>query len=236
MNNKNNKKCAFTLAEVLITLGIIGVVAAMSIPTLLASIDKKSTVSKLQRSIAVINQAQQLSDEGTGGISPTEAITLGSKKYFDTYWAPYIKAVTFCDTYARCGYSSNTPFLSSNGKKASSALQIVHNSRIAFYTPDGFLYLVTNARYTGGNKVKENSANVVVDINGSQGPNRFGRDVFVLVRLTEGKGIVPLGLELSDTEVKKGCSKQNQNEPVSKGYCAEWIRRSGWKIPKDYPW
>lgn len=231
----NMKKCGFTLAEVLITLGIIGVVAAMAIPALLTAADKKSTVSKLQRAIAVINQAQQLSDEGTGGISYDDAINLGSKKYFETYWAPYIRAVTYCDTYARCGYSSNTPFLSSNGKRASSALQIVHNSRVAFYTPDAFLYLITNARYSGS-KVKENSANVVVDINGSQGPNRFGRDVFVLARLTEGRGIVPLGIGLSDEEVKEGCSKQNQDEPVSRGYCAEWIRREGWKIPTDYPW
>lgn len=35
------KKLAFTLAEVLITLGIIGVVAAMTIPTLVTNADKK---------------------------------------------------------------------------------------------------------------------------------------------------------------------------------------------------
>lgn len=35
------KKLAFTLAEVLITLGIIGVVAAMTIPNLIASNEKE---------------------------------------------------------------------------------------------------------------------------------------------------------------------------------------------------
>ena len=43
--NKN----AFTLAEVLITLGIIGVVAAMTMPSLIASHKEKETVSKLKK-------------------------------------------------------------------------------------------------------------------------------------------------------------------------------------------
>ena len=42
-------KLAFTLAEVLITLGIIGIVAAMTIPTLLAKYQEKQTVTKLKQ-------------------------------------------------------------------------------------------------------------------------------------------------------------------------------------------
>jgi prepilin-type N-terminal cleavage/methylation domain-containing protein len=40
-NKKNNFKLAFTLSEVLITLGIIGVVAAMTIPNLIADARNK---------------------------------------------------------------------------------------------------------------------------------------------------------------------------------------------------
>ena len=40
---------AFTLAEVLITLAIIGVVAAMTIPTLISDFQEKVTVTKLQK-------------------------------------------------------------------------------------------------------------------------------------------------------------------------------------------
>ena len=42
MKKKNSKIWAFTLAEVLITLGIIGVVAALTIPTLVANYQAKS--------------------------------------------------------------------------------------------------------------------------------------------------------------------------------------------------
>jgi prepilin-type N-terminal cleavage/methylation domain-containing protein len=51
-NKKNNFKLAFTLSEVLITLGIIGVVAAMSIPTLITSVQKIRTATELKKSFA----------------------------------------------------------------------------------------------------------------------------------------------------------------------------------------
>ena len=51
------KKYAFTLAEVLITLGIIGIVAAMTIPTLFQSYKKKMVETKLVKVSSLINQA-----------------------------------------------------------------------------------------------------------------------------------------------------------------------------------
>lgn len=43
----NRKKLGFTLAEVLITLGVIGVVSAITIPTLITNHQKRQTVVKL---------------------------------------------------------------------------------------------------------------------------------------------------------------------------------------------
>lgn len=51
---------AFTLAEVLITLGIIGVVAAMTLPTLINSYKKQQTVTHLQKVYTSLNQALRL--------------------------------------------------------------------------------------------------------------------------------------------------------------------------------
>ena len=55
------KKYAFTLAEVLITLGIIGVVAAMSIPTLIANTNSAKFSSQFKKSLATLNQAALMS-------------------------------------------------------------------------------------------------------------------------------------------------------------------------------
>ena len=51
------KRAAFTLAEVLITLGIIGVVAAMTIPTIISKIEDRQNIARWKKSYAVVNAA-----------------------------------------------------------------------------------------------------------------------------------------------------------------------------------
>ena len=55
------KKCAFTLAEVLITLGIIGVVAAMTIPTLVSKTTANRYRAQYKKTVATLSQAARLS-------------------------------------------------------------------------------------------------------------------------------------------------------------------------------
>lgn len=54
-------KSGFTLAEVLITLGIIGVVAAMTIPTIIANTNGQKYRSQLKKTISVLSQAARMS-------------------------------------------------------------------------------------------------------------------------------------------------------------------------------
>lgn len=56
----------FTLAEVLITLGIIGVVAAMTIPTLMANIRAKQYISKYKKALATLSNAARMSESQYG--------------------------------------------------------------------------------------------------------------------------------------------------------------------------
>ena len=65
----NIRRVAFTLAEVLITLGIIGVVAAMTIPTLIANYQEKQTVSRLTKAYATISNAYQMAKVENGDFS-----------------------------------------------------------------------------------------------------------------------------------------------------------------------
>ena len=58
----NKKMGAFTLAEVLITLGIIGVVAAMTIPNLIANTRSQQYRSKYKKVVSTLSQAARLSD------------------------------------------------------------------------------------------------------------------------------------------------------------------------------
>ena len=81
---------AFTLAEVLVTLGIIGVVSAMTVPTLMQNYQKKSYVTQLHK---VYNELQQsivqlMTDKNAvnlkeAGINSTAAAQNFIKSYFD---------------------------------------------------------------------------------------------------------------------------------------------------------
>ncbi len=57
MKINNILKKAFTLAEVLITLTIIGIVAAMTIPTLMSKYKDQATVTKLKKAQSVLSNA-----------------------------------------------------------------------------------------------------------------------------------------------------------------------------------
>ena len=56
-------KNGFTLAEVLITLGIIGIVAAMTLPALVGKYQKKVTVTRLKKFYSTMQQAIQLAEK-----------------------------------------------------------------------------------------------------------------------------------------------------------------------------
>ena len=60
------RRFGFTLAEVLITLGIIGVVAAMTIPTLIANTRGAQYRSRLKKAISTISQAAKMSQAQYG--------------------------------------------------------------------------------------------------------------------------------------------------------------------------
>ena len=55
--NMRTKRFGFTLAEVLITLGIIGVVAAMTIPTLISNTNSAKFKSQYKKTLSTLNQA-----------------------------------------------------------------------------------------------------------------------------------------------------------------------------------
>ncbi|MCM1339264.1 MAG: type II secretion system GspH family protein [Muribaculaceae bacterium] len=221
-------KKGFTLAEVLITLGIIGVVAAMTIPNLITNQQKKTNVTKLQRAISILNQAYKLSFDELGEPENIQS----NYSYFQTYWAPYIKVATYCQDYLSCGYKSEKPFYTSNGILVNTIVVDI-DSRTTFYTHDGFIYVIfPTGRYM---EHYDGNPNIIVDINGATGPNIVGKDVFILTRVNdENKGgeIYPLCKDLTDEEIKKHCG----NSSGSGFCCAEKIRRAGWQIDKSYPW
>ena len=226
LNNKIFLRTAFTLAEVLITLGIIGIVAAMTLPSLIGNYQKKVTVNKLKKAYTILNQAFKRSQIDNGDYQYwAKGVDMGIDAYYKLYWHPYFQITTVCDNYQKCGYKEERPWLGANNEKLT-ALFSHKYYRIPFLTSDGILYSFSIA---SGNA--NNSFQVVwVDINGPKNPNQYGIDVFLFAP-TEGNVIMPYCYNSSESSINKECSKNGTGD-----CCAARIMADGWEIKGDYPW
>lgn len=75
-------KAGFTLAEVLITLSIIGVVAAMTLPTLITNVQEKTTVSKVKKFYNTVENAYQRMIQDYGTIDTWGLMGSGDSDYY----------------------------------------------------------------------------------------------------------------------------------------------------------
>ncbi len=84
----------FTLVEVLITLGIIGVVAAVTLPSLIQNYQKHVTENKLKKVYSQLLQVNQLALNDFG---PSEYwdYSLTGEEFFEKYYVPYMKLQKF---------------------------------------------------------------------------------------------------------------------------------------------
>ena len=84
------------MAEVLITLGIIGVIAALTLPTVIQNYQKQVTVNKLKKAYSVLGQVAQksIADNGSIDLASGEKVDAATvEKFFNTYWLPYFNGV-----------------------------------------------------------------------------------------------------------------------------------------------
>ena len=107
-------KKGFTLAEVLVTLGIIGVVSAMTVPTLMQNHQRKTYVTQLHKVYNELNQAFQQFKNDNNALTLLEA-GLSDQTAVNNFLKTYFKTVTVCDTLEEpCVYDAkykNIPIL-----------------------------------------------------------------------------------------------------------------------------
>lgn len=158
------KKNAFTLAEVLITLGIIGVVAALVMPSLMQNYEKKKTVTQLKEVYSVLSQAAKRAEVEHGTIDEWD-MNLTSKQFAQTYFEPYLKVARRCNSITEGCWKDNGWWDLNNNKITQAQYSIVLPNGVVV----GFAKPITAMHV------------LVVDINGRQGPGRLGRDVFAFL-------------------------------------------------------
>jgi len=222
----------------LITLVIIGIVAALTIPTAISKYQKEQTIAQLKQVYSQLNQAIRLSVPEHGDPRTWDYSLVGIN-FFNEYLNNYIQIRRMSlDTneikYQRTNGTTETDF---NPLK-DGANVIVLNSGAIIYLADKSFASALSISY----KQKGFS----VDINGLKGPNKIGRDLFFFLLDGENGIILPrwiddnqsASVEKSREVLKNGPSSQNyQCNTNGRGmWCAALIIKDGWQIKDDYPW
>lgn len=173
---------AFTLAEVLVTLGILGVVAAVTMPTLVQGHQKKVYATQLHKFYTETTLALKSYVNDKNAVNLVEA-GLTNKAATIDFLTRYFNVVQDCgEDYVPCfgeQYSSmDGKFKPNYGNKAWTCQKVVSiASGVAICMDAAPITGDINAGHVG---VME------IDINGPKGPNIFGRDAFTLSIFPDG--------------------------------------------------
>ena len=229
--SNNIHQLAFTLAEVLITLGIIGVVAAMTMPTLIANYQKKVWVNQLKKSVNTIqnNLRKIMADEGVDSVFDTEIAYKNNPNQ-----SGQILYGIYTDKFASY---SNYNLISPDSLKNSFLKESLYDIAVL---PDGSC--LENSVDTGFTSWEDSSFQIkfIVDINCDKAPNKVGRDIFTLVFNPDASIVVAPEDELG---VFKDVCTKDMYEQIYSSFsssssdlsalgmlCSMQIIRDGWKM------
>lgn len=189
----STKRNAFTMAEVLITLGIIGVVAAMTLPTLITQNQNKALEAAFKKNYSIIQQALDMYQAQHG-----ERITSNAAGHtFKNEILPYFNVLR------DCGLGQNSkgcvPYFGDGNlddERNSTKYMTYNKQRLKkmtlfddgqFVLLDGSLIMIEN--------VSPGTLYITIDVNGyNKNPNRWGHDLFTF-QLDEKGNLLPMGAE-----------------------------------------
>ncbi|MCD7879057.1 MAG: type II secretion system GspH family protein [Candidatus Gastranaerophilales bacterium] len=216
------KQKAFTLSEVLITLVIIGVIAAITVPQLMANYRKQEVLSRLKKVYSSLYQAVKLAEIDKG-------IPFGSwdnvKKVesTDDWWnnnlGKYMPVQETTEVYSYTGSLNST---------------ITPHKMYVFN--DGTTMVRLYSHGMVGRLV------LYVDVNGNKAPNVGGKDIFGFSVVKCEGGFKITGDTANTTtscndsyareDLIRHCNAEYDHHP---GYCTVLLMRDNWQFKDDYP-
>lgn len=224
----------------MITLTIVGIVAALTIPVLVSDYKEKTTVNRLKNSYAILSSAFQMAiaENGTvnGWCKEDELFTECSNRIFEKV-EPYLRISEKCKTYGK------TCLASRHGNRFNDHLDNVNSFGPNFILSDGQGIVIrayagendksrwclanTNSSqglYEVGSGYRATGfcAYIYVDINGKNSPNVYDQDLFIFKLYRNG--LVPQGLQEDSNgwDFERYCLGKDRF-----GYCSGWVIFNG---------
>lgn len=199
-----HKKVAFTLAEVLITLGIIGIVAALTIPSLIQKYNEKVTITRLKQTVSLLQNAYNYSKMENDKIE----VALNSDLYeggrydkvFQNDFAHYF--TKYLATDDECG----TNCFAKQIKSISGAIYI-SDTRIQNTYKQAVLNNGVSLLFMGEDNDCSNTVEgywhicgrVYIDVDGKK-RSTLGKDTF-LFYIKSDSGLIPSGITSDNTTI-----------------------------------
>ncbi len=226
----------FTLAEILITLGIIGIVAAITLPALITNYQYKRNSAILKEDYSIFAQmVKSASDNGATYSFTSFWNGYELTDWFDSYVVPYVKFVKLCG-FKEQGCWADRAFWT-DGERISkndptfpcgefSISFILNNASYVCVSRDQF------PSRTLGVKFDTFSPVLFIDVNGKSKPNMVGKDIFVFV-LSEDE-ILPAGSSKTSSEIDENCqSTCNKTWWILNcgRFCTAKAVNNGFKLP-----
>lgn len=229
--NKLKELMAFSYAEIMITMGVIGIIATHTLPVIYDDFQKSLTMIKLQKNYAVVFTGidtaikENGSPDNWGLGAPGDATGLSN---FNSVVSQYFRLNENCNTDAGCFPDTNYK----NMKGVANPNELDQDTNFTkFRLMDGTsIALATldetcNLDWGNTEKLQHVCGEIYIDINGDSSPNTYGKDLFGFI-LTK-YGIVPMGTveQTSGQSFSAACSQNsNANFKYENGLsCTAWI-------------
>ena len=207
----SRKRTAFTLAEVLITLGIIGIVASLTLPNIIYNYQKHVVETRLQKFYSTINQAVRMAEQDYGDRENwAQQGNQNEIEFINKYYVPYLnvtktKKIAWNKPYVlyfedgsalgHSGWGRDWLFFPGDPEKCLKQEKYIGRCAFSFYFNP---------------------------ITGLYRENNFEPFSFAMTN--------------NDDFIRNDSVRGCNNNGGSGSYCTKLIQRNGWKIPKDYPY
>jgi prepilin-type cleavage/methylation N-terminal domain protein len=210
----NNQK-GFTLAEVLITLGIIGTVTALTLPALIQNHKKSETTARLKKFYSIMSQAVLMSENDNGSIEDWEKAEMDSKD-------------EETGQYSDNDYKHSEEYFNRYLKNYLKYLKTEKDEKTKLF----------KVLFTDGSSVKFRNGDcmdLIFDINGNTKPNEAGRDQYRFLICKKSKSATNRSFSAYirvNAENREQRLHYCKNTPES---CSGLLEYDNWEIKKDYP-
>ena len=242
----SNQK-SFTLSETMITLVILGVIAAITVPSVIRNYQRRLVETRIKEFYSAMTSAIEQSQIANGMLDTWENDRKTNDSAYNItnkYILPYLnitKVNAPNNPLAELSYDVANP---SNNSTSNRVMRYCLKNNICFY--DTFLMngnkVTYDTRTDSNYRYYARMSTIIFDVNGPAKPNVLGKDNFYLQIFKDINGGYAY---VSGYEWPKESRISNQSRKDYKNYCyngyntagcSTVIINNGFKIPKDYPW